>query len=156
MFFFFFINSCKSFSSQDLWRAGPGRFPLSCLTARVYEKREAGWYYDTRMHLIVTPASLPQHERLQRANTFRDRQRANLAVILLDSNKPPVWTRTWSQLNACYSTKHISFSTRRVEDIDLSTVTLVIEILHHWQTFQLVVVKTSWHPLECRLKRGHC
>ena len=78
------------------------------------------------------PTLFTQHERLQRANTFRDRQRANLAVILLDSDKPPVWTRTWSQLNACYSTKHISFSTRRVEDIDLSTVTLVIEILHHW------------------------
>jgi hypothetical protein len=64
------------------------------------------------------------------------------AVILLDSNPATVLAGEGLNLHPVNSSENIFLSVLRIQERNLAFVTLEIEIVDHYKTFQLVKKKT--------------
>tara|TARA_R110000765_G_scaffold287381_1_gene383832 strand:- start:146 stop:532 length:387 start_codon:yes stop_codon:yes gene_type:complete len=108
-----------------------------CIAIRVEkEEGEIGESLSLNALPLRYPIPFTQHERLlfyplQGIDALRYGQRANLSVVFLNGDTLTARTRETAELYTPNSTEDVLVSSGGIKNIDLSIITLEIEIVHH-------------------------
>ena len=133
---------------QKPGRAAPARRFVNPYFYFFRGEREAAW--------TSQAAFSPQHERsavLEWRHALFQWERLVQAVVLSDGNPTAIWPGEARNLYAGYWAEDILTPVFGIQERNFAFVTLVIKIVVHGWTFQLVKKKIVWHHPQCRLKR---